>query len=520
MKDNARRLTKLQLRAEAGLITEAESDELAHLLLNDQEAFENYIADLQLQAGLAWRLSGLQQSSDYFDQELIAVDADAQPPAEGSSAWDMVVDQALALRRQHEIEDQANQKLAAQQAEDARERRFELRRHAEPAPVKRVIVIPQVLVWLGAAAVIGIAATVIYQMSPPATVPPAPPIAEQALPAEQPVEATPRPVEPGPPVYVARVNDSFDARWLGGAEPGRLEAGASLTLTSGIAEVALEGQASILVEGPASVEVVDAGTMRLVAGRVVANATSTAQPFKLLIDNTSLTGQGAVFGVNRLGTGQASTTVFAGSIDFSHAADVAAAPRRRIGSGQVAKLATDRGEIKTQARATQDDEANYNRSMAGTRLRPTHTTSSVQFLSTAPGSLVFGELADRDRVRLFCESAGRSVDAAGMRTVPADTITLGAVPLDKPADSYLLHMDPAGDDAQTVTTIVAPCWPRIRPCPPPHRFVLPRPTRRPHNRRTHPRPHLRSTHASTRCRPKWEPCGPSSKTGSERSQML
>ncbi|XAM00348.1 hypothetical protein OT109_02955 [Phycisphaeraceae bacterium D3-23] len=205
MKGDRERLRVLQMQAEAGTLTDFELEELIELLLGDPDAFEDYLADLQLQAGLTWQLSGLRQSSDYFDAELAQAEGDNASTQNEMSVWEQVVDQALASRRQREIEADANARLAAQQAEEARLRRYRLDRH-EPDSPRRVVVIPKVVAWLGLAAAIALAALLVVQLNPPAAPMPRP--SAQVAP-----DRTPEARAFGSAPVLATLVRTLDARW-------------------------------------------------------------------------------------------------------------------------------------------------------------------------------------------------------------------------------------------------------------------------------------------------------------------
>lgn len=364
---------------------------------------------------------------------------------EAQADW---LDQALALRRRHEIEDEANRQLAAQQAEEARNRRFELRRQAAQQRQANVVVLSKPLVWLGFAAVIGFLVAVAYLATPQKPEPDATGIADRA-----PV-TTPNTVETPAPVTVARVVDSVDARWQGHTNPDQIEAGSALTLEAGFAEVRLAGQGAVLLEGPATIEVVDEQTLRYVSGRIVTQAHQSADPFTLLMDNTALTCGGGEFGVNRLSRGTVNTVVYSGTLDIAHAAHPGRTSVAVVEAGQAATLATRRVRVEAQSQATQDDMVEFHRTLAGTRLRPQSASSSVQFLSTPPASLHFGSLEDSRQVRLIPEAQSIYIDSDTVISL-GGTIepTLGSFPLSQGVDSYLIHMDPAGGEEERAVVL-------------------------------------------------------------------
>lgn len=229
---------------------------------------------------------------------------------EASPVMEMVIEQALALRRQHEIEDQANKRLAAQQKEDTRNRRFELRRPEASRPVTRAIVIPWVAIWLGFAALLGIVATMIYQVSPD------PPIAMDPPPV---VENAPQPqsaaVSPA-----AHLTGSFDAAWAwagvlptasGGLLPGRY------TLTDGWAEVHTARGVELVLEAPVTFEVGADNAITLSRGQLVADVPEGAHGFTVHTPNGRVVDYGTTFGVEVNDAGVTLAHVFAGEISVA-----------------------------------------------------------------------------------------------------------------------------------------------------------------------------------------------------------
>lgn len=451
MTDNTKRLAELQLRAEAGLITQAESDELVHLLLNDEEAFESYVADLQLQASLTWRLSGLQQSSDYFDQELITVDAGGQSPAEGSSAWDLVVDQALALRRQHEVEDEANRQLAAQQAEDARNRRFELRRNTQPAPVKRVIVIPRVAIAGLVAAILLVVAGVVYEANKP----------EVSTPPEAVVESPVRPRDMTPTIVdpVATLLAVHQPVWGeegtwpqvgGGLLPGRYE------LVSGVAQIEFNSGATVLVEAPARFELVDDNAGRLELGALTASVPQPAQGFTVSTPGGEFVDLGTEFGVRVTPMGDIQSHVFDGEILASTAA------QQGLNSSPIL-LREEEGVAVSGGVVTQQPQpGGFIRGLDDEHYR-VELSGDVEQVFAAPASLEMDRYQCDGLARLIVESRG--VQLRGNERLTATLTGPGqmqhpprAINLDlgtMPVDSYVLHFDSASDHPvgteQTIT---------------------------------------------------------------------
>lgn len=371
--------------------------------------------------------------------ELTEDDLSADDPTDGSSAMNFVIDQALAERRKHDLEDEANRQLAAQQREYARNRRFEMRGHATSEPAKHVLVIPQAAAWIGFAAMVGLIMWVAW----PSTAPVNKDSTNLTAQTDTPQREADIAEERG--VVVAQIIDSVDARWQGEADPGPLMTGTTLALESGFAEISFDDRGVVLVEGPAVVEVVEEGTLRLVSGRVVARSTHTTVPLTMLVDNTAIRGVQAEFGVSCDSRTQATSLVYAGSIDVATILPTAQASAVVLAEGRIATLSTQRGTIGSQTEATSLQAASYSRSIDGARGRPAQLTETVRYLVDAPNELFLGELVSSEHVWLFCEVRGVHIDETIARAFRDIRPTLGVFYPGQVMDSYLLHLDPVGD---------------------------------------------------------------------------
>ncbi|XAL98300.1 FecR family protein [Phycisphaeraceae bacterium D3-23] len=218
-----------------------------------------------------------------------------------------VVASALAERRKHELEDEANRQLAAQLAEDARNRRFELRRNAAPEPVKRVVVMPKAVVWLGAAAVLGLLATVITLLNPSTP---------SNTPSRADSERTPTSRSTAPPVLATLVY-SLDARWADDADAwsGRLGLRqGEHRLAEGLVEIELADGVRVVLEAPVAFTLTGTNAMELAQGRLVAHVPPSGYGFSVDTPTARIVDYGTEFGVETDGYRATQVHVFRGEV--------------------------------------------------------------------------------------------------------------------------------------------------------------------------------------------------------------
>ncbi|MFI4859754.1 MAG: LamG-like jellyroll fold domain-containing protein [Phycisphaerales bacterium JB063] len=219
-----------------------------------------------------------------------------------------LIDQALAMRRLREIEEEANRLLVAQQADEARTRRYDQRHLDRPGRSKRVVVIPQAFVWLTLAAVLGIVAIVVFQ-------------------ANKPIETTSPPQVQAPPATrgnpaladpVATLTRSFDAVWLRDtpADDGGMPAG-NYTLTRGWAGVRTLKGVDIVLEGPVTFELGDNNAIILTRGQLVADVPRRARGFVVSTPGGRVVDLGTTFGVSVDPDGKTLAHVMSGEAEIT-----------------------------------------------------------------------------------------------------------------------------------------------------------------------------------------------------------
>jgi hypothetical protein len=337
------RLTELRLRDEAGLLSEQEHDELVRLLLEDAEGFEAYFADLQLEAGLAWTLSGAQQSLDYYDQEMVGDTADAENPGPDPSVWELVVDQALADRRKHDIEDQSAARLLAQQAQAERAQRYHLRRMAQGHTPRQSLTLPKAGYWIGLAAVLGIAAVLITQFTPSATPTNNPHTVAQPPETAPRLDATPAPV-------LATVVRTLDARWAD--DDARWDGPAGLrrgrhVLTGGLVELEMADGARVVFEGPATFDLTGSNSVTLAHGRLVAHVPPSGIGFTVDTLTARVSDFGTEFAVYADGGMRTEVQVYDGEVRAVARVDgVLVGEAVRLSSREAAQISASAGRVE------------------------------------------------------------------------------------------------------------------------------------------------------------------------------
>ncbi len=223
-------------------------------------------------------------------------------PSDGSNTMAFVIDQALSERRKHDLEDAANRRLAAQQAEDARNRRYELRRNAAPEPLKRTVVIPKSFVWLGLAAVLGLIAWIGWRDTASQEIR----LAEQGQGQEQNTKK--------PPV-VATLADAVGARWSAGPNlNGHLREGQRVSLSEGYAEIVFGSGATAVIEAPATFIPTGPNSVRVIRGRLVVSAPPSAAGFVADLPDARIVDVGTEFGVEASYSQPSYVQVFRGTV--------------------------------------------------------------------------------------------------------------------------------------------------------------------------------------------------------------
>lgn len=192
-----------------------------------------------------------------------------------------LVDSAVKQRHNTELMEE----LARQEsAENAQNKRFELRRKAAIEQAQHVVVIPKAFVWLGFAAVLGLVATSTIYFGRPVTSTTSPTTDAQAA--------------PGP--VLATVVRSLDARWEDDIDAwnGRLGLRqGEHQLVEGLVEIELAEGTRVVLEAPVSFTLTGTNTMELTDGRLVAHVPPSGYGFTVDTPTARIVDYGTEFGV-------------------------------------------------------------------------------------------------------------------------------------------------------------------------------------------------------------------------------
>lgn len=153
---------------------------------------------------------------------------------------------------------------------------------------RMVLVIPKALMWIGFAAALAIAATLLFQLSDSGDAP--------TTIAKAPTQTEPKPVVRS---VLAALVRSLDARWaVGGHEAGYLREG-SHTLSEGLVELKLLNGSQVIIEAPASIELTGINSMSVFEGRAVFTVPKASTGFTLDTPNARIVETGGQFSVTR-----------------------------------------------------------------------------------------------------------------------------------------------------------------------------------------------------------------------------
>lgn len=317
-----------------GRLSAEQRDAFEQALLADVAAMDRLIAASAVHGLLQDRFAAQAQAGVHTLLDAVA-DESADP--DGSSVMDLVVEQALAERRKHELEEEAGQLLAAQQAEQARENRYR-RLRAKAADANDQPTIYKLAVVLAAAAALGLIAWLGWPDAQPTS-------------RTSPAEYTHRQRDDGGSASriaqaptVAVIRSGLDARWTGLAigRDGELPLGKTVTLKEGLAEIVFDDGATLIIQAPATFEPTGTNGLRLIAGKVTATIPDSAHGFTVATPAGLITDYGTEFGVHVNHDGQTLAQTYTGRIGLSPTG----------GGGEVdlvagdAVIATPRGRVR------------------------------------------------------------------------------------------------------------------------------------------------------------------------------
>ena len=129
----------------------------------------------------------------------------------------------------------------------------------------------------------------------------------------------PKPQEPSGPVLVARLTQTFEAKWSDGTatlEGADLVAGQQLNLRQGLAEIRFLSGARLILEGPATFDLDARDGALLHAGKLTANVPGEAAGVTIRTPSAVVVDRGTEFGMAVDENGRSEVHVFAGTVAF------------------------------------------------------------------------------------------------------------------------------------------------------------------------------------------------------------
>lgn len=121
--------------------------------------------------------------------------------------------------------------------------------------------------------------------------------------------------------FVAVLSNTSRAKWLGESPqdaPSRLEAGRSLQLEQGLAELTFSSGAVVVVKGPAELDLISPMRVRANRGTVRARVGEEAIGFVIETPSTDVVDLGTEFGVDVDESGSTDVVVFEGAVDLAY----------------------------------------------------------------------------------------------------------------------------------------------------------------------------------------------------------
>lgn len=368
------------------------------------------------------------------------VDAEEDPYAGDIMAE--LVDAAVKERNNAGLLDELAQQEAA---ENARKRRYELRRRAESEPTKRVVVIPKAIVWLGLAAVLGLVVWIGNLAMPARPVE----MVDSAEPAEPRVsQPTPAPQAPAQLLATHRAVWSSDSGPVG--VDGSLSAG-EYGLDAGYLHIAMGAGVTVILEGPASFSIDSASRVSLATGVLSAYVPEGAEGFIVDTPAGRVLDLGTEFGVEVLGDETVEVHVMDGEVV---AALANGSDSRSMRVGDAGRMGRTAERIEPVIVHTEKFARDW-----GQVERAVRVEGAARFLYETPGSLRQGAIENDDLFYVLPERRGVAIDQGFAcdftrpgtydRMPNADTgVTL--LPEDTRVDSFLLHYDRVGTPQELV----------------------------------------------------------------------
>jgi negative regulator of sigma E activity len=124
------------------------------------------------------------------------------------------------------------------------------------------------------------------------------------------------PSKEGPPPEVAWLSNAQNCRWTEkGAPEGDLSPGKMLELRQGLAELHFRSGACLVLQGPANLQLLSAGRVRLLRGKLTARVPESARGFEVLSPAGKVMDLGTEFGIGVEEDGSTQVYVFRGEVE-------------------------------------------------------------------------------------------------------------------------------------------------------------------------------------------------------------
>lgn len=145
---------------------------------------------------------------------------------------------------------------------------------------------------------------------------------------------------PGHERAVAWLINAQNCRWSDEEPAGDMQAGKTLTLQRGLAEIRFACGAKVVLEGPATLELLSGKSARLQQGKLTAHVPEAATGFEILSPQGKVIDLGTEFGISVSEDGAANVYVFAGKVEArSTDAGPSAANAVSLSRNQAARIA-------------------------------------------------------------------------------------------------------------------------------------------------------------------------------------
>jgi hypothetical protein len=141
---------------------------------------------------------------------------------------------------------------------------------------------------------------------------------------------------------IAWLVNAQDCRWAGDGPVGDMQAGRSLRLEQGLAEICFQCGARVVLQGPADFELLSASSARLKRGKITARVPEPAAGFEILSPQGQVIDLGTEFGMAVSDDGATEVYVFEGKV----AAQAHGSPSVGLTEHQAARMAE--GQVTVQ----------------------------------------------------------------------------------------------------------------------------------------------------------------------------